>query len=123
MIRTTAAAIILASMSLAWAGAALVNTGPPAVDAAETPYPAGTIYIVSVGINSCLTQNHLNLAISDAKAIASALNSATSGFQAVSSQLLLDGHATKAGIVAALNNVAANAKPKDTSSSILLGLL
>jgi WD40 repeat protein len=84
--------------------------------AAPAPQAAGSLYVLAIGIDHFATPDlSLDLAVSDATSFSTLVSQAAAPLYANSHvTLLTDAQATRAGIMAALDNIAAQAQPQDT---------
>jgi hypothetical protein len=91
----------------------ITRAGAPAA----APLASGTLYVLAIGIDHFAADPSLtlNFAVSDAQSFTSLVKQAASPVYAnVHVTLLTDAQATRAGILAALANVAGQAQPGDT---------
>ncbi len=87
------------------------------IDGSQPPKSSGSLYVLAIGIDHFAALDPtltLNFAVSDAQSFAALVKQAASPLYANAHvTLLTDTHATRAGILAALDAVAAKAKPED----------
>lgn len=97
----------------------------PAAAAAPAPaeVPAGRLYVLAVGVDDYGDPaRDLRFAAADARAVAAEMEARGGGlFERVEARVLLDGEATRAGVLAAVEDVAARARPEDTFVLYLAG--